>query len=64
MKAKKGKRIGSAVPYGYKKLAVNKETATEQEKEQWYIDESAAEVVRKSLKCALPGKAHHRLQGS
>ena len=56
MKAKKGKRIGSAVPYGYKKLAVDKEKATEQEKEQWYIDEPAAAVVRKIFEMCLAGK--------
>lgn len=56
MKAKKGKRIGSSVPYGYKKLKVDKEKATEQEKEQWYIDEPAAEVVRKIFEMCLAGK--------
>ncbi|MBR5539412.1 MAG: recombinase family protein [Clostridia bacterium] len=56
MKAKKGKRIGSSVAYGYKKLVVDKETATEQEKEQWYIDEPAAEVVRKIFEMCLAGK--------
>ena len=39
MKASKGMRISSTVPYGYKKI--------EGDKEQWYIDEPAAEIVRK-----------------
>ena len=39
MKASKGMRISSTVSYGYKKIEGNKE--------QWYIDEPAAEIVRK-----------------
>lgn len=39
MKAAKGKRVSSTVAYGYKKI--------EGDKERWYIDEPAAEVVRK-----------------
>lgn len=48
MKASKGKRISSSVPYGYKKI--------EGDKEQWYIDEPAAEVVRKIFELCLAGK--------
>lgn len=48
MKASKGKRVSSSVPYGYKKI--------EGDKEQWYIDEPAAEVVRKIFELCLAGK--------
>lgn len=48
MKAKNGKRVGSSVPYGYKKA--------EKDKEQWIVDEPAAEVVRKIFSLCLAGK--------
>ena len=48
MKAAKGKRVSSTVAYGYKKI--------EGDKEQWYIDEPAAEVVRKIYELCLSGK--------
>lgn len=48
MKASKGMRISSAVPYGYKKIEDNKE--------QWYIDEPAAEIVRKIFNLCISGK--------
>ena len=48
MKAAKGKRVSSTVAYGYKKI--------EGDKEQWYIDEPAAEVVRKNFELCLSGK--------
>lgn len=48
MKAAKGKRIASTVAYGYKKI--------EGDKEQWYIDEPAAEVVKKIYEFCLSGK--------
>lgn len=48
MKASKGKRVSSSVPYGYKKI--------EGDKEQCYIDEPAAEVVRKIFELCLAGK--------
>ena len=48
MKAAKGKRVSSTVAYGYKKI--------EGDKEQWYIDEPVAEVVRKIFELCLSGK--------
>lgn len=48
MKAAKGKRVSSTVAYGYKKI--------EGDKEQWYIDEPAAEVVRKIYDLCLSGR--------
>ena len=48
MKASKGMRISSTVPYGYKKI--------DGDKEQWYIDEPAAEVVRKIYTLCISGK--------
>ena len=48
MKASKGMRISSTVPYGYKKIEGNKE--------QWYIDEPAAEIVRKIFNLCISGK--------
>ena len=48
MKASKGMRISSTVPYGYKKI--------DGDKEQWYIDEPAAEVVRKIYNLCISGK--------
>lgn len=48
MKAAKGKRVSSSVAYGYKKI--------DGDKEQWYIDEPAAEVVRKIYDLCLAGK--------
>ena len=48
MKASKGMRISSTVPYGYKKIEGNKE--------QWYIDEPAAEIVRKIFSLCISGK--------
>lgn len=48
MKASKGKRVSASVPYGYKKI--------EGDKEQWYIDKRAAEVVRKIFELCLVGK--------
>ena len=48
MKMSKGKRVSSSVAYEYKKI--------EGDKEQWYIDEPAAEVVRKIFKLCLSGK--------
>jgi site-specific DNA recombinase len=48
MKAAKGKRVSSTVAYGYKKI--------DGDKEQWYIDEPAAEVVRKIYDLCLSGK--------
>lgn len=44
MKASKG----MTVPYGYKKIEGNKE--------QWYIDEPAAEIVRKIFNLCISGK--------
>lgn len=48
MKASKGMRISSTVPYGYKKIEGNKE--------QWYIDEPAAEIVRRIFNLCISGK--------
>ena len=48
MKASKGMRISSTVPYGYKKIEGNKE--------QWYIDEPAAEIVKKIFNLCISGK--------
>ncbi|WP_270625224.1 recombinase family protein [Ligilactobacillus ruminis] len=48
MKAAKGKRVSSSVAYGYKKI--------DGDKEQWYVDEPAAEVVRKIYDLCLAGK--------
>ena len=39
LKASQGRRVASAVAYGYKKI--------DGDKEQWYIDEPAAQIVRK-----------------
>ncbi|HJD13218.1 MAG TPA: recombinase family protein, partial [Candidatus Ruminococcus avistercoris] len=48
LKASQGRRVASAVAYGYKKL--------EGDKEQWYIDEPAAQVVRRIFALCLAGK--------
>ena len=48
MKASKGMRISSTVSYGYKKI--------EGDNEQWYIDEPAAEIVRKIFNLCISGK--------
>ena len=48
LKASQGKRVASTVAYGYKKI--------EGDKEQWYIDEPAAQVVRKIFALCLAGK--------
>lgn len=48
MKAANGKRVSSAIPYGYVKDPDNKE--------KWLIDEPAAEVVRKIFALTLAGQ--------
>lgn len=48
MKAANGKRISSAVPYGYVKDPADKE--------KWLIDEPAAEVVRKIFALCIAGR--------
>ena len=48
MKAANGKRISSAVPYGYVRDAENKDI--------WHIDEPAAAVVRKIFALCLAGR--------
>ena len=47
-KAEHGKRISPTVPYGYKK--------SPNDREQWLIDEPAAEVVRKIFNLCLAGR--------
>lgn len=49
LKASQGKRVSAAVPYGYKKIKDDKS-------QQWYIDEPAAEVVRKIFNLCLAGR--------
>lgn len=48
MKAAKGQRVSSAVPYGYMK--------SPDDKRKWLIDEPAAEIVRKIFNLCLAGK--------
>ena len=48
MKAENGKRVSSAVPYGYKK--------NPDDEDHWLIDEPAAEVVRKIYDLCLAGR--------
>ncbi|WP_314674958.1 recombinase family protein [uncultured Solobacterium sp.] len=48
MKTSKGMRISSSVPYGYKKI--------KGDKEQWYIDEPAAEIIRRIFNLCISGK--------
>ena len=48
LKASQGRRVASTVAYGYKKL--------EGDKEQWYVDEPAAQIVRKIFALCLAGK--------
>ena len=48
MRAANGKRVSPVVPYGYKKDPDNREI--------WYIDEPAAEVVRKIYALCLAGR--------
>ncbi|MCR0175601.1 recombinase family protein [[Clostridium] innocuum] len=48
MKAAKGQRISSSVPYGYMK--------NPDDKQKWLIDEPAAEIVRKIFNLCLEGK--------
>lgn len=48
LKASQGRRVASAVAYGYKKI--------DGDKEQWYIDEPAAQIVRKIFALCLAGK--------
>lgn len=47
MKAANGKRVGSTVPYGYRK--------DPEDKEKWLIDEPAAEVVKHIFALCLAG---------
>lgn len=47
-KAEHGRRVSSAVPYGYKK--------SPEDREKWLIDEPAAEVVRKIFHLCLAGR--------
>lgn len=53
MKAKKGKRIASTVAYGYKKI---KSEDDKERDDKWYIDEPAAEVVRRIFELCLAGR--------
>ena len=55
LKASQGKRVSSTVPYGYKK--------SESDREQWIIDEPAAEVVRKIYALFLGGKGPLQIAG-
>lgn len=48
MKAAKGQRVSSAVPYGYRK--------SPDDKQKWLIDEPAAEIVRKIFNLCIAGK--------
>ena len=48
MKAENGKRVSSAVPFGYKK--------NPDDEDHWLIDEPAAEVVRKIYDLCLAGR--------
>lgn len=48
LKASQGRRVASTVAYGYKKI--------EGDKEQWYIDEPAAQIVRRIFALCLAGK--------
>ena len=48
LKASQGRRVASTVAYGYKKL--------EGDKEQWYVDEPAAQIVRRIFALCLAGK--------
>lgn len=48
MKAANGKRVSSSVPYGYMKNPDNKD--------EWLIDEPAAEIVRKIFALTLAGR--------
>lgn len=48
MKAAKGQRVSSSVPYGYMK--------NPDDKQKWLIDEPAAEIVRKIFNLCLAGK--------
>lgn len=47
MKAANGKRVGTTVPYGYKKDPADKE--------KWIVDEPAAEIVRKIFDLCIGG---------
>ena len=53
MKASKGKRISSAVPYGYVK--------DPDDHEKWHIDEPAAQVVRKIYALCLAGRGPQQI---
>ena len=53
MKAKKGQRVASTVAYGYKKI---KGEDDKERDDKWYIDEPAAEVVRKIYELCLSGR--------
>lgn len=48
MKAAKGQRVSSSVPYGYMK--------SPDDQQKWLIDEPAAEIVRKIFNLCLAGK--------
>ena len=48
MKAAKGQRVSSSVPYGYMK--------NPDDKQKWLIDDPAAEIVRKIFNLCLAGK--------
>lgn len=47
-KAEHGKRVSSTVPYGYKK--------SPEDRENWIVDEPAAEVVRRIFRLCLAGR--------
>ena len=53
MKASKGQRISSAVPYGYVK--------DPDDHEKWHIDEPAAQVVRKIYALCLAGRGPQQI---
>ena len=53
MKAQNGKRVGSCIPYGYKK---NPDTP-----DHWLIDEPAAEIVRRIYRMCLAGFGPYKI---
>ena len=53
MKAAKGLRVSSTVPFGYIKDKENNE--------KWLIDEPAAEIVRKIFDLCIKGKGHSQI---
>ena len=55
-KAAKGERVSPSIPYGY--------MASQEDKKQWIVDPTAAEVVKHIYALCIGGKAPYRSQSN